>query len=121
MLYRLATMPAIEHRRPKEVAALATACASGDLEDAKGILGAYLIGRSPENYALHKFWPALLTALAHNHAEIAPCLLAHGVPFGLLDIQQAIETRSTAIFNVLLQHAWNINQPMSETQPPALA
>jgi hypothetical protein len=65
--------------------------------------------------------PALLTALAHNHAEIASYLLAHGVPVGLLDIQQAIETRSMAIFNVLLQHAWNINQPLSETQPPALA
>jgi hypothetical protein len=43
------------------------------------------------------------------------------VPFGLLGIQQAIETRSTAMFNVLLQHGWNINQALSETQPPALA
>ncbi|RMJ28607.1 hypothetical protein PHISP_00567 [Aspergillus sp. HF37] len=114
-------MSAIEHRRPKEVAALATACTSGDLEDAKRLIGTYLLGRSPENHALHKFWSTLLTALAHNHAKIASYLLAQGVPFGLLDIQQAIETRSTAIFNVLLQHGWNVNLPLSETKQPALA
>lgn len=42
------TPPIIENRRPKEAAALAAACASGDLEDAKRILGTYLLGTLPE-------------------------------------------------------------------------
>lgn len=61
-------------------------------------------------YAFHQFWPAITAAVEYNRPEIASYLLAQGVPTGLTATNQAIETRSTAIFDVLLQYGWDINQ-----------
>lgn len=115
------TPRSVEHYPPKEVTPLANASASGDLDTIKRILGSYLADRSPEKYALQEFWPVLLTALAYDYPEIVSYLLDVGIPLALVHVQQAIETKSAAVFDVLLRHGWNINEPLSETQPSALA
>ena len=111
----------VQHYPPKEVIPLANASASGDFVTVKGILGSYLAGRSPENYALQEFWPVLLTALAYDRPEIVSYLLDIGIPWALVHVQQAIETKSATLFDVFLRHVWNINEPLGETQPPAFA
>lgn len=39
----------------------------------------------------------------------------------LSHIEQAIEIKSTAIFDVVLQHGWDINGGLTETEPTAFA
>ncbi|RLM00455.1 hypothetical protein CFD26_106099 [Aspergillus turcosus] len=115
------TPRSVEHYPPKEVTPLANASASGDFDTVQRILGSYLANRSPESYTLQEFWPVLLTAIAYDRPEIVSYLLDVGIPLSLVHIQQATETKSAAISDVFLRHGWNINEPLSETQPPALA
>lgn len=110
-----------EHYSPKEVTSLVNACVSEDFDSVQNIFKSYLMNRSPENHELHTFWPVLLTAVTHNCPKIVSHLLDLGLPLVSMHVEQAIKTKSTAIFDVFLQHGWKINEQLSETKPPALA
>ena len=117
-------VPALPHadfRPPKEVAPLVEATISGDLHRVREILKSYLTSRSLENYNLNKLWPVLFTALEHDRPVVVSHLLGLGLRLTYSYVDRAIKTKSTAIFDVFLQHGWNINEPLTRMRPPALA
>lgn len=110
-----------KHHPPKEVTWLADACVSGDFNSIQTFFESYLTNWSPEKHGLHEFWPVLLTAVSYDRPHIVSYLLDLGLPLVSIHVERATSTKSTAIFDVFLQHGWNINKQRSETQPPTLA
>jgi hypothetical protein len=104
-----------------EITPLASACALGDFDRVQAIFKSYLLNRSAEDQKLYELWPALLEAVSHVRTQVVSYLLGQGVPLASVHIDQAIKVQSPAIFDAFLQHGWDINNPLIETQPPALA
>lgn len=66
------------------------------------------------------FGTGLAQAIEIGHIPIVTYLLSRGVPFDLDQIQMAIWTRSQPILGLLIDHGWDINQPIDDEHPPFL-
>lgn len=109
------------HDPPSEIKPLVYACITGQLDQVKEIFQGYLTRQDYTEDALYEFWPVLLTAIEYDKPEIVRYLLCLGIPLEPMHIQKAIETKSTSIFDVLINHNWDINQSLGDFKPPALA
>lgn len=112
-------------RDPPEVDLLLQECASGQLEKVRRIFQGYLIRVAREERNLRDFADVLLTAAEEGRADILsyvlPYWLSAGCPLlpeGL--VWGAIDRKSVAVLEVLLDFGWDINEPMSRIAPPAL-
>ena len=89
-------------------------CFSADLEEV--MVSLENLKPSPEN--LQRY---LSSACLNNRPQIADYLLNKGAKIDCLAAYAAcFRGQSVAIFEVLLQHGWDINGPVGNTQPPLL-
>lgn len=81
------------------------ACASGDLADVAELVDAG--PRSPEYLS-----QGLFSAIYHKNVEIVKLLLGRGVAINRAVPVAAAKARSLPIFQLLLEHGWDINAPV---------
>ena len=63
----------------------------------------------------------MIQAVRQDQKDVVAELLQQGLPVSEYYALEAIgHRRSKEVLNMLLQHGWNINQPISELRPPAL-
>lgn len=112
-------------RGPPEVDLLVQECASGQLEKVREIFQSYLIRVAREERDLRKFGTVLLTAAGKGRADILSYMLPYWLSAGYPLLPEvlawaAIDIRSVAVLEILLDFGWDINEPMSRIAPPAL-
>jgi hypothetical protein len=109
---------------PVEVGLLKLATAAGSLQDVHQILSQYILAQSPDpttgQIKLTLFHSSIVEAITKNYSTILSYLFYMRVGEPYSSIYLALQGRSSAIFEVFLNHGWNINEPIQRTQPPAL-
>ena len=105
----------------EDATALVNACVEGDLGRVQTFFKSLRANQPSGDLELYSYWPMLLAAVAHDRPDIVSYSLDQGLQLGPMCIEQAIRTKSIAIFDVLLRHGWEINQQLSELTPSALA
>ena len=64
---------------------------------------------------------ALHAAIENNQPRAVSFLLDHYHPIRRPDVEKAIKVQSEEIFQVFLDHGWDINEPLGGNEPPALS
>ena len=93
------------------------ACVSRNFEQFHEILS----DLSPDSFGIHDLVPVMSEAVKHNFSEVVSELMRRGLPMHYTYVLEAIQHRSKDVLGVFLQNGWNINEPISELDPPALA
>lgn len=62
----------------------------------------------------------LYAAIENEHISIVSYLLSQDVKIMDMDFETATKIKSYPILQLLLDHGWDINQPMGWDEPPAL-
>lgn len=91
--------------------ALVSACSNGDLEKVKSLV---LKRPKPPKDDLQT---ALYYAVAYEHDSTVTFLLEHGAKVDESATIGATKCRSTAVFQVLLNHGWDINSSVHPYKP----
>src|ERR1700694_4363272 len=91
--------------------ALQKACSSGDLETLKSLV---LKRPKPPKKDIQD---GLFDAIASDHDAVVSFLLEHGAKVDILAMTGALRCRSTAVFQLLLDHGWNINSWVHSRSP----
>lgn len=103
---------------------LAAAAAAGRLQDAHDILAEYLSLQAPDpetgRLELCRFHESTRAAIANDCPAVLGYLFAMRVGEPALYIDDALVARSTAVFQVFLDHGWDINAPIGRAKAPAL-
>ncbi|KLJ12512.1 hypothetical protein EMPG_09515 [Blastomyces silverae] len=93
------------------------ACALGDMERIKPLCETWMAAmsrtQSPED-SLSLPHNAVVTAAKNRHAPVVAYLLSLGVPITHMLIKGVIDGGSTELFQVLLDHGWDINMQYDE-------
>lgn len=105
----------------EEIIPLIDACSSGDLTALRQAFDGQTADHELDSYDEYKLWPLLSEAVVQDRPQIVSFLLDMGVPVSEVVVKYALEAKSTAIFEVLLEHNWDFQEPMSELNPPPLA
>jgi hypothetical protein len=107
-----------------EVGLLKLASATGSLEDVHQILSRYICTQTPDPTTgrlwLSLFHESITEAIANNHSVIVSYLFFMRVGEPSLYVKSALSARSSTIFQVFLDHGWNINESIERTMAPAL-
>ena len=113
--------PSIHPRTAESHRAFQQVCASGDLECVASVVNA-------ESRNAEYLTQGLIAAIYQTHIPIIEYLLDHGAVVDRAVSMAAASVKSLAVFNILLEHKWDINDPVigSETvllyvMPHALA
>ncbi len=107
-----------ERHPPGDITLTTQASIAGDLGKVQGYLESYLrVSQNPKPY---EFEPVLNEAIRWNRPEIIAYLLSNGVPLEKVHCYRATEVKSAAVYEVFLQHGWDINRPLDIYEPPAL-
>ena len=72
---------------------------------------------------IHKgdLWTATSLAAVGGHHNCLAYLLSQGIKYTWHLIRNVVDSKSTKSLQVLLDHGWDINEPESYCEPPALA
>ena len=65
--------------------------------------------------------PILREAIDRDLAEVVECFLNHHVPMNSMLVLEATRNTSYRILQAVLDNGWDINEPISSYEPPALA
>lgn len=106
---------------------LTRATKAGDAHDVRCLLESW--SRQPTTnlnsaYEIPELWPFKLVleeAIRTANTDIARLVLQSGLKVELYAAFLALDTRSEAIFQVLVDHGWDINMPLDDKLPPCLA
>lgn len=69
-------------------------------------------------------WPYRLVlsgAIEQQNIQLVSYVLSHGIRIEVYAIHRALDLESIPIFQTFLDNGWDINEPLGETSPPALA
>lgn len=99
---------------------LDTAVNSSDSLSFKRILDAYIDSDPKSRSNISDLYRTMLNAIWEGGTEFVSILMDSGLPMHYIYAKQAIHSRSKPILAVFLQHGWDINQPISGTEPPIL-
>lgn len=69
---------------------------------------------------LSRYSALLAEAIRHRHDNILEVLLSEGIPVTASAVKVAAEGKSTRALSVLIGHGWEINKPLSASEPPML-
>lgn len=64
---------------------------------------------------------SLYVAVEHQHLHVIAFLLSRSAKIGEGHMKAAIWTHNTKIIQILLDHGWDINAPLSPSQPPPMS
>ncbi len=90
----------------------------GRTEAVRSFLEVHKADSVPEPLA--RYSGLLAEAIRHAHVDTLEALLGEGVPVAGSSIKAAVEAKSTSILDMLLAHGWEINKPLSGSEPPML-
>lgn len=105
------------------------ACKSGDLQTVQQLLEQWqpTNNRLPSNIAanpMFQFNKVLSLAIEHDHPSIVRYLFSRGMELSNANIHSALRSRSRPVFDVLINHGLNIDEPgaelWSELDPPLI-
>ena len=102
---------------------LSTAIENGDLATVRQVLMTWPCQPSAAFHS-QELWPfkaVLSGAIESGNTELASYVLGRGLKIELYATIRALELGSVDMFQVLVDHGWDINMPLSEAQPPFLA
>lgn len=106
---------------------LSTAIVNGDLATVCQVLMTWpsqpRAGLDSGDY-ITDLWPfkaVLSGAIERGNTELASYVLGRGLKIELYATMLALDLKSVDMFQVLVDHGWDINMPLSEAQPPCLA
>ncbi|KAL8769632.1 MAG: hypothetical protein Q9209_004429 [Squamulea sp. 1 TL-2023] len=106
---------------------LETAIHAGDLATINQVLDHWpnqpSSGNNSGDYvpALWPFKAALSGAIDTIDTAIASNVLERGLKIELYAVMRALDSLSAGMFQVFIDHGWDINMPLGETMPPCLA
>lgn len=107
---------------------LTVAARTGDLTTIREILSTWPIqpgsepAPSPGDPGLWPFNLVLIRAIEENKSHIVSYVLGTGLNLGTLAIRTALDNKSSIeTFQVFFENGWDINAPLGEIEPPALA
>ncbi|KAI9855632.1 MAG: hypothetical protein M1813_009678 [Trichoglossum hirsutum] len=104
-----------------EIDELRTASASGNLTAVKAIFARWSSKPASEKGEIDCCGAALYGAVRNHHHEVASYLLLMGVPLNMDIVILATRLKSYAALQLLLDHNWDINQPVLKmVLPPPL-
>ncbi|KAK1051410.1 hypothetical protein LTR12_009432 [Friedmanniomyces endolithicus] len=91
----------------------------GRTEAVRSFLEVHKADTVPEPLA--RYSGLMAEAIRHGHVDTLEALLGEGVPVTESSIKAAVEAKSTSILDILFAHGWEINQPLSGSEPPMLS
>lgn len=97
--------PSIHPRTAELHRAFQQVCASGDLECVASVVNA-------ESRDAEYLTQGLIAAIYQTHIPIIEYLLDHGALIDRAVLMAAASVKSLAIFQILLDHKWDINDPV---------
>lgn len=109
---------------PTETELLPVLSAAGKLRDVHQILVQYLLAHEPDPVTgkldLTMFTRSICQAIASKQPAVVSYLFFMRVGKPSDYIFHACQARSTSIFEIFLQHGWDINQPVAQMDTPVL-
>lgn len=109
---------------PTEAQLLEVLSAEGKLQDVHQILAQYLLAHKPDRTTgrldLNMFQGSISEAIKHQQLVIISYLFNMRVGKPSEYILNALEARSSSIFEIFLHYGWDINQPVAQMTPPVL-
>lgn len=109
---------------PTEAELLSVFSAAGKLRDVHQVLVQYLLAHEPDPVTgeldLTVFTRSICQAIASEQPAVVSYLFFMRVGKPSDYIFNACRVRSTSIFEVFLQHGWDINQPVDQKDAPVL-
>ncbi|KAL8781972.1 MAG: hypothetical protein Q9213_005756 [Squamulea squamosa] len=73
------------------------------------------------NPVLWPFKAVLSGAVETTNTAVASNVLDRGLKIELYAVMRALDSPSTGMFQIFIDHGWDINMPLGETMPPCLA
>ena len=98
---------------------MATLLTESPAEIQKSLLNFYSTNPSQEDQAT-TLTPIVQRCIKDNTVSVVQDLLRHGFCVSTSIARQAVKNHATDIIQVFLDNGWNINDPISETEPPVL-
>jgi hypothetical protein len=71
-------------------------------------------------FAVKELSEVMMEAIIHDKAGFASTLLFHGFPTSPSYAQEATLHKAKAALTCFINEGWDINEPVSEVQPPVL-
>ncbi|OBT69335.1 hypothetical protein VE03_01038 [Pseudogymnoascus sp. 23342-1-I1] len=97
---------------------------AGHLQEAHETLCRYMLTQTPDpttgRLKLGLFCDSIKAAIANRHEALVSYLFSMGIGEPSLYVWEALEAKSTAIFQVFLDHGWDINKPLGRNKAPPL-
>lgn len=93
-------------------------CISGDIQKFREILDSQKA--SVESFDICDFYAIMIEAIKRDNTQFIKELFDRGLPMEPLYALEAVKVKRTDTLKVFLQNGWDINQPMSELNPPVL-
>jgi hypothetical protein len=108
-------------RSLSEIDRLRKAASSGDLTSVKAFFAQWRSIPASEKWEVACFRGALFDAVRNNHHGVTSYLLSMGVPPNMDVVVLATQSKSCTALQLLLDHGWNINEPVLRMdRPPPL-
>ncbi|KAG2414805.1 hypothetical protein HFD88_005993 [Aspergillus terreus] len=114
--YQSSLPPVPRETSPEIIREMVAACAVGDFPRFKSTLDAW----TPLSLDIHELASVMIQAVRRDRTNVVAELLHQELSISQDYALEAIRHRSKGVLNILLQHGWDINQPISELRPPAL-
>lgn len=113
--------PRIPTRTPIEIVEeVSDLCVNGNIQKFREVFESRLSIHGPDDFDIREFWPVMVEAIRQDNAQFIFELFRHGLEMDELYASQAVKAKAKNALQALLQHGWDINQPMSEVKPPVL-
>ena len=93
-------------------------CISGNIQKFRQILDSRR--SSEEEFDLRELSGVMVQATKRNSAQFIKELLHRGMPVDPLYVLEAIKMKAKDASEAFLDNGWDINQPISELNPPVL-
>jgi len=97
---------------------------AGRLQNAHATICQYMSTQTPDpitgRLELRLFYESIKAAIANRHTAVVSYLFFMRIGEPSLYVYEALEARSTAIFQVFLNHGWDINKPLGRNKAPPL-
>lgn len=103
---------------PATLEKMHASCVSGDIQKFREILDSQKA--SVESFDICDFYAIMIEAIKRDNTQFIKELFDRGLPMDPPYALEAVKVKRTDTLKVFLQNGWDINQPMSELNPPVL-
>lgn len=97
------------------------AVSANDLDTFHNLLRLHLASTRNGRFNIHGLYPVMYEAVRQDRATVVEELLNHGMRTRYTFALEAIRAKAKNCLGVFLQHGWDINAPISETEPTPFA